>query len=135
MQYCMRALSMNSEHDIIRSAGARALGYLRTDEAKRWLVGLTEYGQTEDVRRSAMETLVANWASDSDVRARMELLLSDTMGGIRRKAAQELGIIGNKKSRNILASIALHDPDAMLRKEARRAVTLIDRSNNVGSTQ
>ncbi len=135
MRYCMRALSMDSDGDVIRSAGATALGYLKTDEAKKWLVGLTEYGQSDNVRRSAMGTLVANWAADMDVRALMESLLNDPMGIIRRKAAQQLGILGSKKSRSLLEAIALHDPDALLRKDARRAVTLIDRVNNVGSSQ
>jgi aminopeptidase N len=135
MRYCMRALSMDSERDIIRAAGAKALGYMKTGEAKKWLRGLTEYGQPEDVRRAAMEALVAQWAPDDDVRALMESLLHDTARVIRRKAAQQLGILGDRRSRGVLASIALHDPDALLREDARRAVRQIDRVNNVGSSQ
>jgi HEAT repeat protein len=126
---------MDSDREVIRSAGAKALGYIKTGEAKKWLVGLTEYGQPEEVRRAAMETLIGNWPGDDDVRTLLEALVLDKSGTIRRKAVQGLGLLGCNESRRMIESIAETNPDALLRKEARRTVVLIDRFDGARSPQ
>jgi hypothetical protein len=46
---------------------------------------------------------------------------------VRRKALEKLGAIASEKSRTVLVDFCNREADAMLRREARRALASIDR--------
>jgi aminopeptidase N len=127
MKYCEKGLSLNSHRDVIRVAAAKAMGTLKTMAARQRLIPLTAYGQPLEVRQAAIEALADNWQSDKTVRKHLESLLDDRAQRVRRKVLEKLGTIANAESRPALVAFLNHEIDSILRREARRAIMLIDR--------
>jgi aminopeptidase N len=127
MSYCEKGLSLDSHNDVVRAASAKAMGTLKTVEARNRLFGLTSYGQRRDVRIAALEALADNWRNDEEVRRRIEDLVDDPKHHVRRKALEKLGAIASEKSRTVLVDLCNREADALLRREARRALASIDR--------
>ena len=127
MTYCNQGLSMDSHNDVIRAAAAKAMGQMKTEEAKDGLMMLTRYGQSLEVRQAAIEALARNWKDDDTVRLHLQTLMFDPTQRVQRKAIEELGIMASHKSRAHLTDFVKHSADAILKREARKAIRKIDR--------
>lgn len=127
MEYCNRGLTMPSHGDVIRAAAAKALGSLRTHQAKAKLLLLTTYGQPPDVRSAAIDALVDNWPGDPGVEKRLEDLVRDGLFATQRKAIERLGSFPDPVARNILLDVQHRELNPLLRREARRSLTRLDR--------
>jgi len=128
MIYCEKGMDLDSHNDVIRSAALKAMGKLKTPEAKQRLMTMTGYGQSLEVRHAAIEALARNWKKDSDVRIHLQGLLLDPIQRVQRKAIEELGTIASSESRAPLSDFLKTTLDAILRREVRRAITKIDRA-------
>jgi aminopeptidase N len=127
MKYAEKGLSLGSYREVIRIAAAKAMGTLKTMEARDRLIVLTAYGQPLEVRQAAIDALADNWPSDNAVRKHIESLLGDRVQRVRRKALEKLGTMANVESRARLVSFLNQEIDSILKREARKAIVLIDR--------
>ena len=128
LAYCEKGLLLDSHNDIIRAGVAKALGILRTAGAKKRLFALTAYGGSLELRQAAIEALADNWKNDPSVRVCLEQLTDDRMERVRRRAIEKLGTIASPNSRAVLNGVLRSSPDVLLRREARRALTKIERA-------
>jgi aminopeptidase N len=126
-EYCEKGLSRDSHNDVVRAAAVRALGTLKTASAKHRLVGWTAYGQPPDVRLAAIDALAQNWQSDQEVRSLLDELVNDRKHHVQRRAIERLGSIGDESALNVLHAVIEHERNPLLRREARRAIVLIER--------
>ena len=130
MKYCEKGLSLDSHNEVIRAAAARAMGTLKTVEAKEKLIALTAYGQPLEIRLAAVDALADNWKNDDGVREHLESILSDRIQRVRRRVVEKLGTMASAKSRPVLVSFLDHEIDSLLKREARKSIMLIDRVPN-----
>ena len=128
LDYCEKGLGMDSHGSVIRVAAVRAMGALRTDRAKARLLDLTTYGQIQDVRVAAIDALVDHWPEDPEVRKAVGELLHDPLFRVRLKSIGRLPDLREAATRNILEEISAHDPQSLLRREARRSLARMDRT-------
>jgi len=128
LKYCARGLSMDSHNDVIRAAAAKALGTVRTSEAKKMLIDLTAYGRPLEVRTAAVESLAKNWKWDEEVRLHIERLVGDRDERVRRKALEELGRIASGRSIPVLLQVLKDEVDTILRNRARESLIKIERA-------
>ncbi len=128
MKYCEKGLSLDSDREVVRTAAVAALGTMKTKDAWRRLMQLTEYGHPKEVRLASMDALARNWKSDDRVRERLEDLLRDRMHGVRRKAVEQLGRIASPKSRGALREFSAKQADEQLRQESRKSLANIERA-------
>ncbi len=126
MDYCRKGLSLDSHNEVIRAAAVRALGRIGTPEARRMILALTAYGQPRDVRTAAIETLATRWKHDAAVRQLVERLTQDRTHAVRRAALTALGTIGSTSSVPVLRRVIAGEPNGILKREARRALSHIE---------
>ena len=127
MSYCEKGLSLDSYNDIIRTSAISALGSLKTPAALCKLLAFTENGHSKEVRLTAMDALADYWPSDAGVRERLEELVNNPMQSVRRKALERLGKIADPDLRGLFEEVLKKTYDEQLRREARKALSLIDR--------
>ncbi len=129
MKYCEKGMSMDSHDNIIRAAAVRAMGALRSPQAKEKLLSLTAYGRMQEVRLAAIDALADHWPADPAVRKVIEDLLHDPEYRIRSKAIDRLPDCEGMAAEPVLKDISTHDPQPLLRREARRSLARLDQGN------
>lgn len=127
MRYIEKGLAINSHNDIVRAAAVRALGTLKTAEAKKQLMKFTKYGYALEVRLAAIEALADSFHSTAMLRKRMEQLTDDPVERVRRKAVAALGTLASRDAIPALTDIRDTDRDGLIRAEARRSMRKIER--------
>ena len=125
--YCERGLEMPSHDDLIGAAAAKALGSLRTIQAKTRLFLLTAYGQPPDVRSAALLALAQNWPGDPGVERRLGDLVGDKLFSTQRMAVECLSRFPDPVAQKILTDVRDRNPLPLLRREARRSLDKIRR--------
>ncbi len=126
MEYCDRGLAMRSHNDVVAVAAVRAMGTLKTEDARRRLLTLTRYGQPREIRIAAIDALAAHWHNDTEVRRCLEHLVQDKQHHVRRKAIERLGAVGDDDARELLQSIIEHESDALVKRDARNALRVVE---------
>jgi aminopeptidase N len=135
MTYCEKGLMLESHNEVIRAASLKAMGKLTTADARERLIGFTAYGKPLEVRQAAIEALARNWKQDDDVRIHLEELLMDPIQRVQRKAIEELGMMASQRSREPLADFLKSTVDAILKREATKALLKIERAAMAASSQ
>ena len=127
MSYCEKGLSMNSHRDIIRAAAVRAMGMIRTAAARARLLDLTRYGESAEVRVSAIDALADHWWMDPAAKTVAEQLLHDRNFQVQRKAVERLDAFEDVTAAGtMLNDIVVHEIQPLLRREARRAIARLN---------
>ena len=130
MEYCLRGLGMPSHNEVIRAVAAKALGSLRTPAAKAKLDALTTYGRPEEVRSAAIDALVDNWPGDAAVEQSVLALVRDKLFATQRKAIERLAGFPDPAVRQVLLDVERHELNPLLRREARKSLTRMDRTTH-----
>ncbi len=127
--YCLKALTIDSHNNRIRTASILGLSKIGNEEAYKIILAYTKHGVETEIRRVAIIALSEKWHSQIEVIEIAERMLMENNFNIRLSAIIALENIGSERAVELLKTGLKSEKQVRLKKQIREALARLINTN------